>query len=323
MRAFPTHAGYTVPHLSPTAASIDDDTALYYDYWKQHYVDGGLIPSGGEGYAMLITVLMAGHDPDARTQFDALRETAQDTSSFEAAADQAFSLLLANRQWGSDGTVDYGTEARIKIRAIEQSMIDQQTALPLGSDDLQLSDIIPDHFSAFSSFTSDTLWDRVTDESKQVIRSLASGPSRLTGLVPATVTFDSNGRVIPLSGDQGAFSTRAASYPLHIGIAALTSDDSFWIDQLLKGSHWAAAITEGDPLALHDGYLLDGKPIDPGSGFSVRFGGPFAVAAMLNLDQQAWLDALYAAIRTTHEGYEEDSTALLSLIVLGGNWWEP
>jgi endoglucanase len=320
-RPFPTHAGYATPHLTPSAGSIDDDTVRYYDYWKVAYLDGLDVPADGEGYAMLITAFMAGHDPDAHLIFDGVTDALPQTPRFEVAADAAFALLLADRQWGSDGTIDYRTRARVLIRSISKSMVDIDPPLPVLDGWLRLSNIMPDHFTSFSAFTYDTWWDGVTEASRQVIDSLNTGS--LTGLVPAFVTVDGNGHASPVAGNAGAFSTDAAPYPLRIAVAALTSDETFWSDELRKGSHWAAAVTEGNPLAFHNGYHLDGTPIDPRSTFSVRFGGPLAVAAMLNLDQQTWLDALYTAIRTRHEGFDQDSIALLSMIVLGSNWWEP
>jgi hypothetical protein len=36
-----------------------------------------------------------------------------------------------------------------------------------------------------------------------------------------------------------------------------------------------------------------------------------------------WLNALYGAVRATHEDYFEDSVALLSLLLITGNYWDP
>jgi endoglucanase len=44
---------------------------------------------------------------------------------------------------------------------------------------------------------------------------------------------------------------------------------------------------------------------------------------MCNPGQQAWLNALYDAVREKYEDYFEDSVNLLSLLVMTGNYWDP
>jgi hypothetical protein len=369
-RPFPAHAGYQAAHLTPSSDQVDADTEAYYDYWRAHYLvenDAGIHPLGvatsrGQGYAMVITALMAGYDPESQRTFDGLLRYAkahpsdldghlmgsmtvpgatETGSEFGGDAEIAYALLLANRQWGSGHTADYATAARVLIGAVEHSSVGPDSHLPMLGDwvdpdgsvinqwTLRLEDIMPDHFAAFSSFTSDGLWDQVGQSSQQQVRSIDSGPSRLTGLMPAFMVSTTHGRPAPApadflsSSDAGAFSSSAAVYPLRVGSFVLTSGDHFWGGEMRKLSHWAAAVTEGDPTRLHDGYELNGTPLDSASPFSAEFGAPFAVAAMTNVDQQNWLDALYDAVRTRHEGYTADSITLLSLLVLGGNWWEP
>lgn len=372
-RPFPQHVGYPNEHISPSPGDIDAATRRYYDYWKSHYLvdTGGPHPRGGErrfgattsegqGYAMIITVLMGGYDLEAQQLFDDLWRYARAhpsdfddhlmgtvvvdgkmASVFGGDANMAYALLLAHRQWGSDGAVDYAREARVLIRAIEKSTIGPSTYLPLLGDwvepqgidydehTVRLSDAMPDQYAAFRDFTSGALWDKATEAMQLEISALEGRWSRLTGLMPGFATTDDRERPAPappgflMGASDGAFGGTAARYPLWAGSHALVSEDPFWENRMRKLSHWAAAVTDGDPLAFRSGYALDGTPLDDAGGFSVLFGGPLAVAAMVNLDQQAWLDALYSSIRERHEGYYEDSVALLSLLVLGGNWWAP
>jgi hypothetical protein len=76
--------------LPPSAqADLDSTTAAAYDQWKSKYVmqgcggyyvlagggtgqDVGDVVSEGQGYGMVITALMACHDPDAKTTFDGM-----------------------------------------------------------------------------------------------------------------------------------------------------------------------------------------------------------------------------------------------------------
>jgi hypothetical protein len=58
----------------------------------------------------------------------------------------------------------------------------------------------------------------------------------------------------------------------------------------------------------------------------MAFIAPFAVAAMTDPTQQAWLDALWSHLVATPYGgsrYFGNSIRLLSMIVVSGNWWAP
>ena len=91
----------------------------------------------GHGYGMMLMALMAGHEPDAQVIFDGMfayfREhptafhqylmgsyedltCATPPGDFDSAADGdldiAYALLLADRQWGSCGAVNYLLEAQ-------------------------------------------------------------------------------------------------------------------------------------------------------------------------------------------------------------------
>ena len=137
---------YPAGTIRPTGAQADLDAAVasFYDRWKSAYLiancggqvirtGGGtgagnaLTVSEGHGYGMLITAIMAGHDPRAQELFDGLYKVfrAQPSninrqlmawaigsdckaiqpanSATDGDLDIAFALLLANRQWGSAG----------------------------------------------------------------------------------------------------------------------------------------------------------------------------------------------------------------------------
>ena len=49
----------------------------------------------------------------------------------------------------------------------------------------------------------------------------------------------------------------------------------------------------------------------------------FGVAAMTDPTQQVWLNAVYDTIAGLREDYYEDSLALLALLVMTGNFWDP
>jgi hypothetical protein len=68
---------------------------------------------------------------------------------------------------------------------------------------------------------------------------------------------------------------------------------------------------------------LDGTPLKAGASLNTAYAAPIAVAAMLEMDQPDWLDALYDSIRVEHQDYFEDSINLLCQLVLSHNFWDP
>src|SRR5438128_2865437 len=137
--------GILPDHVSQ--AAMDQAVRDFYDVWKPQYLrqtcgtgryviatgvaPGNLTVSEGHGYGMIIMALMAGHDPDAKSYFDGMfayfteHPTAthahlmswyQNTSCADANGkdsasdgdlDIAYALLLADKQWGSGGAIDY------------------------------------------------------------------------------------------------------------------------------------------------------------------------------------------------------------------------
>jgi hypothetical protein len=150
-------------------ATLDAAVASAYDKWKAAYVaaacDGYVVKTGGDltsssalGQGMIITAMLAGHDPEAQAVFDGLFAVGRKFPSYlsvtvpakhgikprpgngnllayavgtgckpvsegDSAAggdlDFAFGLLLADKQWGSTGKVKYLEEAKNSIKAIQ------------------------------------------------------------------------------------------------------------------------------------------------------------------------------------------------------------
>ena len=91
-----------------------------------------------------------------------------------------------------------------------------------------------------------------------------------------------------------------------------------------KINRWARQKTGGDPSKIAAGYTLSGKEID--KDCQMCFVAPLAVSAMVDAENQAWLDALTTfVIKSSREdtGYYDSTIKLLSLIALSGNWWSP
>ncbi len=374
---------YTADSVVPAVVSrdqLDALTASTYDGWRARYLGtgcgegryyvktnlqgGNLSLSEGHGYGMVLSALMAGHDPHAKKHFDGLYRFFrdhpslaspdlmawyQDTSCADAQGqnsasdgdlDIAFALLLADRQWGSCGDIDYLGEARKVIGAIESKALDASHRYVLlgdwvgpGSgqfyDATRSSDVIGDHFRSFGAVTDAAIWTGMVDSSYAMVTWIRNFYSSGKGLVPdfivSPLSLPAPAPASLLQGSSaGSYDYNACRVPWRIGTDYLVSGDDRARSELTALTAWIEGATGGDPLKISSGYQLDGTP-SAGSGYlSMAFVAPFGVAAMADQLHQPWLDALWTAIAAAPpQGYYEDTIQLMSMIVMSGNWWSP
>ncbi len=312
--------------------------------------------SEGQGYGMVIVALMAGYDANAREIFDGLflfsrqhpsridkrlmsweckKNSAQTDSAFDGDVDIAYGLLLADRQWGSAGQINYQASARNVITAILESTIGAESRLPLLGDSVNYdnnkqhnqytprsSDFMLAHFKAFGRFTGNAVWNQVVSQSQSVIDAIQCQYSPKTGLLPDFITSKKPAPRHFLEGEHdGDFYYNAGRVPLRLGIDVLLNNDALSRKQVQKMSTWLQASTKGDPQKIKPGYKLDGMSFS--DEFVTFFVAPFGVAAMTDPNQQAWLNAIYDTVYNKHQEYYADSVTLLSLLAMTGNYWDP
>jgi endo-1,4-beta-D-glucanase Y len=242
-------------------ASMDATVKSCYDAWKANgIVDVPSLPGGkalrfatdyltvseAMGYAMLITVLMAGHDANARTQFDALLKTVRarpaysipgvgtwlmdwrltaNGSSTDAAGggwnamdgdlDIAMALLMADRQWGSTGAWNYKQEGINTINAMKSfNMKTDGTTKGLATADVsRTSDYMISHFRAFAKATGDTYWSTtVIDRCYWLINRMQTVYSPTAGLMPDFIVQTNTATPVPSPGNMGDFTTTEMNY---------------------------------------------------------------------------------------------------------------
>lgn len=335
---------------------------------------GGMDPqsitvSEGHGYGMIILALMAGHAPSAQADFDALFRYFKDhpaTSSPNLMAwnqvrdcsnsvtsggsgtatdgdlDVAYALLLADRQWGSDGAIHYLAEAKaviaaaskIELNATNHSVLLGDFATPADPGfyfGTRPSDFMADHFRAFQDATGDPEWGRVIDELYSIVAAVRSGYSSNTGLMPDFVV-DTNTAPKPAApnyletASDGEFGYNACRVPWRLGTDYLLFGEPRALEALRPINAWVQSATASNPAAVMDGYTLAGAVSARATGASTAFLGPLAVSAMAESRNQAWLNALWATLTATPlsaEGYYGNTVKLLSMIVVSGNWWRP
>lgn len=260
-KAFPQHTAYAAGTIKPnhlTQAQLDATVARLYNEWKskylkqnpyssdQYYVwyaDGDwfeekeITVSEAHGYGMLITSLMAGHDPDAKKYFDGMyryfrahpSEINPDLMAWQQAdtgteivdingvdsatdgdMDIAYALLLADSQWGSNGDIDYLVQAKKVINAIMESDINHSEWTikladwvtdndPKFGNATRPSDFMLQHLKDFRNVSGDGNWDRVVDKTYNIIQSLYENYSPNAGLLPDFVFKDTDGKYKPVS----------------------------------------------------------------------------------------------------------------------------
>ena len=254
--------GYAKGTIFPSApaAELDLGTTAFYDAWKakylvagcgagRYYVDvsadgvagggkgaGSITVSEAHGYGMLITALIAGHDPDARKLFDGMYAFFRDHPSVNSAdlmawnqvagckndpsggndaatdgdLDVAYALLLADAQWGSAGAIDYAAQAKKVIAAIAAHEMSAATNLALLGDWVDAtstkyyggtrpSDFMIDHFRAYGAATGDARWSKIVDAHWKLVDAIQTGFAAGTGLLPDFVV-DTGSAPKPASG---------------------------------------------------------------------------------------------------------------------------
>ncbi|MEE9355123.1 MAG: glycosyl hydrolase family 8 [Methylococcaceae bacterium] len=385
---YPQHITYhqksAVTAFSQT--EMDAHVSDFYDRWKSSYLvkvgkdtvgnslyrvafgDKGTANyattvSEGQGYGMLITVIMAGYDSLAREQFDGLwrfankhkshidsglmawrvsnqSEAGDNDSAFDGDADIGYALLLAHRQWGSHGKVNYLKQAKAVMSSMASSTISLATHLPLLGDwhkgstgkynqfTTRTSDFMLANFRAFSAVVADPFWGKVLRASKQTLVDTQKNFSSNSGLPGDFLVKNTlGGGLMPAKpgllegGFDGEYYYNACRVPWRVGLDSLLSGDNQSTQVARKMSNWIAISTGGNPYGINAGYYINGTPIAEGNYFSTAFVAPFAVAAMTTPGQENWLNSIYTAIYNNHQGYYEDSINLLSLMVISGNFW--
>ena len=323
--------------------------------------------SEGQGYGMIATVLMAGADPDAHAAFDALyrffrahptenhadlmawRQVSRPSgegltegpddrdSATDGDMDIGYSLLLADRQWGSKGDIDYKAEGLKVIAAVRSGEANlARHTLALGNwvdagnshyGSLRSSDFMPGHLKAYAQASGDPCWGEILRNTYQLLNNMVAAFSPQTGLLPDFIV-QSHGKFVPaprkfLEGaNDGRYAYNACRVPWRIGTDYLISGDPDARALLKPLNAWIRDVTKGDPGRINAGYTLEGHPLAEDD--SAAFVGPFAVAAMVDASQQVWLDALWSDLikrDPDRERYYGNSVKLMTMIVISGNWW--
>jgi len=371
-------AGSILPNVDQ--AVLDGETAAAYDTWKANHLEGGcgsgryyvaartwganLTVSEAHGYGMIITVLMAGHDPDAQMIFDGMYSYFRDhpsdvspdlmawfqntscndaegvNSASDGDLDIAYALLLADKQWGSGGDVDYGAAAGRVLAAIKTHELHPSGYMLLGDwvgpghdehyDATRSSDFMPGHFASFADATSDGTWTSALDKTYDIFEDIQNSHSPSTGLLPDFIQTIADGPSPAYSGflegpGDGSYSANACRNPWRLAAHFLTTGDARAHDTVQKINSWVRSETGSNPWDIKAGYKLSGSPANGSDYLNPAYIAPLGVGAMVDAQNQAWLNELWAITSdySSQGSYYEDTLSVLAMIAMSGNWWPP
>lgn len=379
-RPFPQQQTYT-GIIKPThvnQSALNSAVSSYYDYWKGKYLKnnlsslpggyyvkgeitgnpGGFIPLGtseGQGYGMIITVLMAGYDNQAQTIYNGLFKTARAykssinsglmgwvvadhinaqgnySSATDGDLDIAYSLILAHYQWGSNGVVNYLQEAKNMINAIKSSNVTNHNRLNLGDWDSKSalnsrpSDWMFSHLRAFYDITGDNTWNNVINTLYTTYNQVSNSYASSTGLISDFIV-DNPAKPAPEwylneFKETNQYYYNAARVPLRV-----VMDYAFYGETRAKTitdkiAAWIKGKTGGSPSAVKAGYTLAGNAINSYS--SAVFTSPFIAAATSNSSHQTWVNNGWEWMKNAKSSYFSDTYNLMTMLYISGNWWKP
>jgi len=380
-KPFTYAAGSITPnHLSP--AALDQAVKDFYDLWKARYLKqtcgtgryvveakvgpGNLTVSEAHGYGMIIAALMAGYDPAAKQSFDGMyayfrehptaghdhlmswnqNRSCNDvqgiTSASDGDLDIAFALLLADKQWGGCGLIDYHAEALEVLADIAGGALDSTQEYVLLGDWVTVyepnyyyatrsSDFMPDHYRSFGAAAGSGPWTDVLDRTYTIVDAIQTNHSPVSGLLPDFIAnpLTSPQPVPPnfLEGpNDGDYDYNACRDPWRLATHFLVSGDVRAQTAVQKITNWIRGATGEDPANIYAGYQLDGT-VSPGQDYrSMAFVAPLGVGAMTDSANQAWLNDVWDLVDLTSldaEAYYENTLKLLAMIVMSANWWAP
>ena len=358
---------------------LDNSVRSFYIQWKARYIGtdcsdgqyyvwfekaGKQSVSEGQGYGMVIVALMSGYDKKAKATYDGLyryykahpskrsaqlmawaqNKSCKDISGDSATdgdMDIAYALLLADKQWGSNGEINYLSEAKAMIAAIIKQEINPKTySILLGNSiehdskdyyDTRTSDFMPANFREFKAATSNVIWDKVINKTYMLFNFMQAKYSPDAGLVPDFIQHI-NRKPVPAkpkyleSVFDGYYNYNACRVPWRIATDYILHGDQRSKTFTDKINTWIQQTTSGNPDNISAGYDLKGNDLKGRNFEALSFIAPFAVSAMVDQKNQQWLNSVWnylIGFKREDYDYYDNSIKMLDMIILSGNYWAP
>jgi endo-1,4-beta-D-glucanase Y len=370
----------TIKPNNISQSQLDNKVRDFYTPWKKRFIKNTpgkresfvwfeniakkQCVSEGQGYGMIIVALMAGFDHSAKDTYDNLfrycrshpsrrsrylmawaqysnGKSTDNTSATDGDVDIAYSLLLADTQWGSNGRINYLKEGKAMINAIMQYEINHKTWSVLLSDgleaesrdyfDMRSSDFMPAHFKAFYTATKDDRWNRVINANYKLFANIQENYSPDAGLLPDFIVhINKKAKPAPAnfleSPYDGFYNYNACRVPWRISTDYLLNGDVRAKTIAGNINRWIRETTGNYTYNLSAGYTLAGNDIKGRYFEALSFVAPFGVSAMVDKKNQPWLNKVWnylTAFKMKDYDYYDNSIKLFDMIILSGNYWPP
>jgi hypothetical protein len=279
-------------------------------------------------------------------------------SATDGDMDIMYSLILADKQWGSGGTYNYRKIALDMLDGFWKSLVNPSTHhLKLGDwannnttsgygRGTRPSDFIMSHLKAYKAFDPGHNWQAVIDATYDVIavirESQAAQGRPDNGLLPDFVVRNESAPVYKwepapsnfLEGsNDGTYAYNSCRIPWRLGTDYLLYGDTairnkslkgYILDPINKMAETAAGSVPSNTLnGLGQRKLLTDATFSGGT--NATFAVPFLVSAAAISSNQAWINALwnYANLANHQNNWYADYYKLLCMITASGNYWKP
>ncbi|MCL2191318.1 MAG: hypothetical protein FWB79_04965 [Treponema sp.] len=277
------------------------------------------------------------------------RDAVHGNSTTGGNMDIIYSLILADRQWGSAGSYDYIGIARAMLADLWAHCVHEQyrflllgdwvNALgsPVHRGTARTSDFMIGHLMAFRDVDPAHDWQSVIDASLVAIGDIRRAQNALgnaNGLLPDFVVRGEAGWEIPpgniIESDDDAFAFNAVRVPWRLGVAYMLFGDAAVGDIVRQLDGFARAFTGGTGLSGFGPLGMDGSLLYDWA-YPNLFAPPFAVTAALA--GAGWVDAFWGYSPANEWGFQGlgsyqgdtygDYIRLLVLLAVSGNYWCP
>jgi len=239
-------------------------------------------------------------------------------SATDADEDMAWALVMADRQWGGKGTLadTYLNYGKGLIQKILQNDIDHgRGEMPKAGDNAMDDRTNPSYFApafykVFAKVTGDTTWNKVADQSYNIINQALTHGNAANGLVPDWCS--SNG------SPQGDYKYDACRTPFRIALDACLFNEARAKTYLSKTSTFFSGV---GAVNIKDGYTLTGTPT--GMGLTSAFLGPASAGAMSSASYQKFLDEGYVrtvGLSRIETRYFSGAWGMFSLLMMTANF---
>ena len=294
--------------------------------------------SEGTSYGMMILVYMDNSTNLTRSDFDAVfgyyksylndkglmkwkisSAGVPSDNSFAGDGDElvAFSLLMADRQWGSNGKFNYLEEAKTIIGNLVKYNVQPDYTFADGDGGWIFPAYqMPYAMKEFGKVTNNTKgWNSTIDRAFTLLDIFYKNSTSLM-----CDTHNSNGEAVNASHSYYGYD--ACRVPWHLGLDYLwngTTNSQLAKNHPAKIAGWAKSKWNGNPANAKQKYKLDGTEAANYCDFGTMV-GPMMVGAMTTNDQD-WINTLYEFCRNLSVGtnYFADHLLMLNLLVATGN----